>query len=182
MYKIANIRNLGALTSWNISRNSLCYYTRSVCLRRYIHGIISEIVNRTGPWGSTYMQYSHSREKCESSCCPSPPFMELDDSLLCLNSHLLDHILIHFNSVHTLTARRGKAVTLQLHIRELSGSNLRPDIGYSDKGVSWFSSVRDSGLKLGHDRFIPNNFQFIIRLLPFHSTLCSLSYRRSVVK
>jgi len=51
----------------------------------------------------------------------------------------------------------------------------------------WFSSVPpgkfwDSTLKLGHDRFLPNPFQFIIHLSPFHSTLYSLSYWKSVVK
>jgi hypothetical protein len=29
--------------------------------------------------------------------------------------------------------------------------------------------------ELGHDRFLPNPFQFIIHLSPLHSTLCSLS-------
>jgi hypothetical protein len=42
----------------------------------------------------------------------------------------------------------------------------------------WFSSVlpdecRDSALKLGHDRFLPNPFQFLIHLSPCHSTLCT---------
>jgi hypothetical protein len=35
---------------------------------------------------------------------------------------------------------------------------------------------RDSTLKLGHDRFLPNPFHFIIRLSPFHSTLHTLRY------
>jgi hypothetical protein len=52
--------------------------------------------------------------------------------------------------------------------------------------LSWgFSSVRpgecqDSTLKLSHDRFLPNTFQFMIHF-PFHSLLYSLSYWKNVV-
>jgi hypothetical protein len=41
---------------------------------------------------------------------------------------------------------------------------------------------RVSTLKIGHDRFLPNPFQFIIHLSSFHSTLYSLSYWKGVVK
>jgi hypothetical protein len=34
----------------------------------------------------------------------------------------------------------------------------------------------NAGRVLGHDRFLPNHFQFIIHLSLFHSTLCILSY------
>jgi hypothetical protein len=58
-------------------------------------------------------------------------------------------------------------LTLLLRIREVLGSNLGPDIGYTDWGVSWVSSVppaefEDRTFKLGHDRFYPNPYQFII--------------------
>jgi len=47
--------------------------------------------------------------------------------------------------------------------------------------VVFFSpSIRmcwDSALKLGHDRFVSNPFQFIADLSYFHSTLCSLILR-----
>jgi hypothetical protein len=56
-------------------------------------------------------------------------------------------------------------LTLLLRILEVPGSILGPAIGYPDWGISWFSSVpgecRDSILKLGNDRFLPNPFQFI---------------------
>jgi hypothetical protein len=50
----------------------------------------------------------------------------------------------------------------------------------------WFFSVppgecRDSNLKLGYNRSIPNPFHFIIHLSPFHSTLYTLRYWISVV-
>jgi hypothetical protein len=62
-----------------------------------------------------------------------------------------------------------------LHIREDPGWNLGPETGYPDWGLSCFPSVPpgefwDSTLKLGFDRFLPNPFQFTIRLSPFHST------------
>jgi hypothetical protein len=41
---------------------------------------------------------------------------------------------------------------------------------------------QDSTLKLGHDRLLPNPFQFIIHLSPYRSTLYSPSYWKSVVK
>jgi hypothetical protein len=55
---------------------------------------------------------------------------------------------------------------LMVRIQELPDSNLGPEIDYPDSGLSWFASVlpgecRESILKLGHDRFISNNFQFI---------------------
>jgi hypothetical protein len=57
--------------------------------------------------------------------------------------------------------------------------------------LSWLSfsvssvppgECQDSALKFGHDRFLPNPFHFIILLAPFHSTLYSLRYWKSVVK
>jgi hypothetical protein len=56
-----------------------------------------------------------------------------------------------------------------------------------DWGSSWFSldppsQCHYSALKLGHHRFFPNPFQFIIRLSRFHSMLYDLSYWNSVVK
>jgi hypothetical protein len=39
-----------------------------------------------------------------------------------------------------------------------------------------FCKHSDSVLKLGHDHFLPNPFQFIIHVSPFHSTLYSVSY------
>jgi hypothetical protein len=49
----------------------------------------------------------------------------------------------------------------------------RPKSGYPDWGLSWFSlglpgKWQDSTLKLGHDRFLLNSFQFIIHLSPYH--------------
>jgi hypothetical protein len=66
-----------------------------------------------------------------------------------------------------------------LRIREVPSSNLVPKNGYTDPGLSWFYSVppeecRDSALKLGHDRFLPNSFQFIIHLSPIRC--CCLNY------
>jgi hypothetical protein len=74
-----------------------------------------------------------------------------------------------------------KWLTLMLHIRELPDSNPGPDTGYPDWGFSWFFSVPpgecpDSTLKFGHDRLLPDPFQFTIYLSPHHSPLYSLIY------
>jgi hypothetical protein len=58
-------------------------------------------------------------------------------------------------------------LTLLLCIQMASGSNLGPETSYPE--FFMFSSVfpgefRDSTLKLGHDRFLPNPFPFIIQL------------------
>jgi hypothetical protein len=58
-------------------------------------------------------------------------------------------------------------LTFLLHFREVPGSNLGLETSYSDWCFSWFSSVpqgevRVSTLTLGHDRFVPNSFHFII--------------------
>jgi hypothetical protein len=78
-----------------------------------------------------------------------------------------------------------------LHTMELQGGE--EEIFYSfmtlalDRDFSWSSSVppgecRDSALKSGRYRFLPNPFQFVIHVSPFHSTQYSLSYWKSVVK
>jgi hypothetical protein len=59
-----------------------------------------------------------------------------------------------------------------LRIQEVSRSNLGPETGYPDWGLSWSSSIPlgncwDSAWKLGHDRFLPNPVQFITHLSPF---------------
>jgi hypothetical protein len=62
------------------------------------------------------------------------------------------------------------SVTTKRNIRYVPGSKLGPAYPYS----GWFSSVppgefRNSTLKLGHDRFIPNPFQFItFHLSPYY--------------
>jgi hypothetical protein len=58
------------------------------------------------------------------------------------------------------------SLTLLVSIPEVPGSNLGPKIGYPDWGVSWVSSVcprecQDSTLKLGHECFHKNPFQFV---------------------
>jgi hypothetical protein len=80
-----------------------------------------------------------------------------------------------------------ESLTLLIRIRNVPGSNLGPETGYTNCGFSWISSVppvkyKDSTLKLGHERLLPHLLQFIIHLSTFHSTLHSLSYRQSVSK
>jgi hypothetical protein len=67
----------------------------------------------------------------------------------------------------------------------LSSSYLIPETGYADWIFRVFFSVcpyecQDIILKLGHDRFLPNPFQFIIQLSPLNSTLFNLSYWKNV--
>jgi hypothetical protein len=57
------------------------------------------------------------------------------------------------------------------------------------KRLSWLRSIvvflsptsRMPGLYLGHDRFLTHPFQFIIHLWPYHLTVYSHSYSKSVV-
>jgi hypothetical protein len=70
---------------------------------------------------------------------------------------------------YTCTELRGRVVSTPASYSEGPVSNLDPESGYPDLGISWFSSVppgkfRDSTLKLCHDRFLPRPFQFIIQL------------------
>jgi hypothetical protein len=65
-------------------------------------------------------------------------------------------------------------LTLLLRIREAPGSNLGPVTSYLMR-FSWLSEItpgkcQNSALKLGYDRFLPNRFQFIVQLSPFHLT------------
>jgi hypothetical protein len=64
-------------------------------------------------------------------------------------------------------------LTPLIRIREVPGSILRPGGRLSRLRFLWFSSVppgecRESTLKLGHDRFLPSFFQFIIFNLSYH--------------
>jgi hypothetical protein len=72
-------------------------------------------------------------------------------------------------------------LTRLLRIREVPGSNLGPDTGYTDRFFVVFVSpsrqVLGWYLKLGHDRFLPHNFK-LIYLLPLHSELYSLSLKK----
>jgi hypothetical protein len=81
------------------------------------------------------------------------------------------------------TERRGRVVeTPALYFR------CRPTVFKSRHGgwllwlrFSWISSVppdecQHCTSKLGHNRFLPNRFHFVIHLLHFHSTQKSLSY------
>jgi hypothetical protein len=81
---------------------------------------------------------------------------------------------------HEQTERRGRVVNIPASYSRGPGFEHRP----GDRLTwcfSWFASFPpdecwDSTLKLGHDRFLPNPFQFTIQLSPFHSMPCSLSY------
>jgi hypothetical protein len=69
---------------------------------------------------------------------------------------------------------------IQLHILEFPVSNLRPETGYPELRFRDLphspGECRDSTLKLGHGRFIPNPLQFFFYVSPFHTAVSSLSY------
>jgi hypothetical protein len=71
-------------------------------------------------------------------------------------------------------------LTLLLRIREVLASNLGPESGYWLKFFVVFISpcrqILELYLQLGHGRFLPNLFQFIIHISTLHSTLYILSY------
>jgi hypothetical protein len=76
--------------------------------------------------------------------------------------------ILQFDSVPNVEVKRS---TLLLRIQEVLDSNLGPDTCYPVWASSWFSSIPsgeclEGALKLGHDRFLPNPFQFIIHLSP----------------
>jgi hypothetical protein len=63
-----------------------------------------------------------------------------------------------------------QVVTLLSRTWEVLRSNIGQNIDYSDRGVSWFSSVpsgkcHDSTLNLEHDRFLPHPFRLIILII-----------------
>jgi hypothetical protein len=65
----------------------------------------------------------------------------------------------------------------------VQGSNLSLETIWPHWGFSWFSLVHlgncwDSTLKVSHIHFLPNPFQFIIHLSPFHWILYSLIYEK----
>jgi hypothetical protein len=67
--------------------------------------------------------------------------------------------------------------TLKTYIREVLGSNLGRRAGYSEIFRGFPLSFRaNAGIvpKFGHDRIVPNPFQFIIYQSSYHSTLYSV--------
>jgi hypothetical protein len=74
------------------------------------------------------------------------------------------------------TQRYSRVVKTPVSYSEGSGFRSRPGGRVYWLRFSWFSSAfpdecPHSTLKLIHDRFLPNSFQFIIHLSSFHSTL-----------
>jgi hypothetical protein len=82
---------------------------------------------------------------------------------------------------HTPYQRRGRVINTLLRIQQVPRSNLGPETGYPDLRfiVVFFDPSRQmSGyyLKLGHDRFHPHPFRFIVHFYPF-SGLISPGFR-----
>jgi hypothetical protein len=74
--------------------------------------------------------------------------------------YILIYIFLYFYNLLNVVF---EWLTFLLHIREVPGSNLNPETDCPDTSITSFSSVppskyRDSALKLGHDRFLPNPF------------------------
>jgi hypothetical protein len=76
--------------------------------------------------------------------------------------------------VTDFTARYGRVLNTPASYSGRPGLKLGTHTGYPDWGFSWFFlrpsvQIRDSTLKLVHDRFLHNHFQFIIiHLSPYH--------------
>jgi hypothetical protein len=64
-------------------------------------------------------------------------------------------------------------LTLLVRIREVPGSNLARSRTILIEVFRSVSKSLQANAGIGHDRFLPHPFQFIIRLPPFHSTLYS---------
>jgi hypothetical protein len=76
---------------------------------------------------------------------------------------------------------RNEWLTLLHRIRKVPGWNFGPETCYPNWGFLWFPSVPPgkcwySTLKLGHDRFLPHPFYFIIHMSSFHSALYNLNF------
>jgi hypothetical protein len=66
-----------------------------------------------------------------------------------------------------LTEHRGRVVSIPASYSGGPGFKSRPEDRLSWLTFAWFSSIRSgeyrgSTLKLGHDRFLPNHFRFIM--------------------
>jgi hypothetical protein len=84
------------------------------------------------------------------------------------------------------TERRGRVVSTPVSYSNAPGSNIGQERGYPDWSSPWFSSAPpcecwDSTIRLCYDRFLPNHFQFIIHLSPFHSTLYTFCYCKCII-
>jgi hypothetical protein len=63
----------------------------------------------------------------------------------------------HFRRIVRDKTLRPKWLAILVRIRQVSGSNLGPETGYTEANVGITAN-----LKVGNDRFLPNTFQFII--------------------
>jgi hypothetical protein len=77
--------------------------------------------------------------------------------------------------------RHGRVVNIPASYS--GGLELKSRPGYRLSWLTFFvvfsvhvGELRDSSLKLVHDSFLPNSFQFIVHLSLFHSTVYSRSY------
>jgi hypothetical protein len=83
------------------------------------------------------------------------------------------------------TKHRGRVVNTPASYSEVPGLNLCPSYQLSWLKFLWFSSIppdecMDSTLKLGHDRFLPNPFQF--NIIHSYITPSSMLYNLVTVK
>jgi hypothetical protein len=82
-----------------------------------------------------------------------------------------------------MTEQADLDVTLYICILDVLGSNLGRSTGYSERISRYFpqSLQTNAGIvtRLGHDRFLPNPFQFIIHLSPSHPTLNTIDTEKT---
>jgi hypothetical protein len=101
----------------------------------------------------------------------------------------LNYIFMYLNylPIYFVAERRGWVVKSHVLYSGDSTFRSRPGARLSLLRFSWIFSVspgkcRVSALKIGHDRLLPQPFQFIIHPPSFHLTLWSLSYWECDVK
>jgi hypothetical protein len=116
-----------------------------------------------------------------------PPALFLLRSFLILHSHLSSGLMNDIFPSFLLTECRGPVSKTSASYSGVSGLKSQPGYRLFWPRFLWFFSVppdecQGKILKLDLESFLPNPFEFITHVPPFHSTLYSLRFWKSIVK
>jgi hypothetical protein len=158
-----------------------CYAKMQIVCESHLLGVHSSEGTNLFSESATLCTFSSpTLSAAFASAFEKPESVEYDDcnrsmSGKCAPDSLCKYLLVHSDRsllqlpVVLWSWRGGVAVTLLTYSRELLGLNIDWDTRYLDRGFSRISAVTPYRIvsRLGHDCFLPDPFQFIIRHAPF---------------
>jgi hypothetical protein len=109
-------------------------------------------------------QFAYKKTARTSRSPPSTEQWQMLGALPPCPLWILTALNLDTKKLHISTDRPGDVASTLASFRKVPALNIHSETGYTEWGISWFSSVtpskcRDSNLTLGHDRFLPNQLR-----------------------